>query len=264
MRRTLEDRGPVRYKWGDKRFPSRFLLYRRPFGKSGCHTATGAGNVELFSKVPRRFCGMDPGLHRKRSRGGPGNQRRRALFWASRFLGMVAPSNFFFTNASAVSSLFRHRGRKPEERRVATGRRPCRRRRSSPAVQSRRLRNRGEPGGVAGPRGRQKQAHGTDPVRAVHRDDPCSPARADPALDQQVLHFRFAGNQQFRQVSRGAGVHGLRHELEEPGRKYEGRCVRGLRVRRRADSHRGGCRRYAGPTGSMRRDTASAGPLSHR
>ena len=32
--------------------------------------------------------------------------KQRASFWASRFLGMVAPSNFFFTNASAVRRFF--------------------------------------------------------------------------------------------------------------------------------------------------------------
>jgi polyhydroxyalkanoate synthase len=70
----------------------------------------------------------------------------------------------------------------------------------------------------AGQGGLPERPDAADPVQPDHRDGAEAAAGDLPALDQQVLHPRPAPAEQLRPLGGGAGPHGLRRLLGEPGR----------------------------------------------
>ena len=72
-----------------------------------------------------------------------------------------------------------------------------------------------------------------------HRAGLRGAAAVHPALDQQVLHPRHAAEEQLRRLHGRAGLHRLRHQLEEPRRLDGGDHLRGLHARRASGGRRG-------------------------
>ena len=78
-----------------------------------------------------------------------------------------------------------------------------------------------------------QRADGADPIRARDGDRAQAPAADPPTLDQQVLHSRFAAQEQFHPLGGGAGAYRVRCLLGQSGRDARGTWLRRLHEARR-------------------------------
>ena len=143
-------------------------------------------------------------------------ERERLRFHLEQFVNATSPTLLLLSNPAALRRAMETGGAS-----IADGAaQPPERPQGGPAHHGRRhgVRAGAQPRHHAGQGGLPQPADRADPVRAADRAGPRGAAAVHPALDQQVLHPRHAAEEQLRALPGRAGLHGLRHQLEEPRR----------------------------------------------
>ena len=122
---------------------------------------------------------------------------RKVDFYTRQFVDAIAPSNFLMTNPEVLAGDDRKPRREPAQRAEEPARR-SRTRQGSAGDQDDRyggVPHRREHRGDAGQGRLPERSPAADPIRADDRDSQAPAAADHPALDQQILHPRFAAQQ---------------------------------------------------------------------